>query len=99
MRRGAAQDAALRGTDGGLLATHAGTMPASALVAGSEAEAAQLRARHRIAAPDAIQVAAAIGRRCPVFVTNDRALPVLENITVVQLRDLVPRGPSRRQPR
>lgn len=62
-------------------------------------EAAQLRARHRIAAPDAIQLAAAIGRRCPVFVTNDRALPVLENITVVQLRDLVPRRPSRRQPR
>jgi predicted nucleic acid-binding protein len=49
--------------------------------------AAQLRGVHGARTPDAIQVAAALARRCQSFLTNDRRLPSLPNLLVVQLRD------------
>jgi predicted nucleic acid-binding protein len=49
--------------------------------------AAQLRGVHGARTPDAIQMAAALTRRCGSFLTNDRRLPDLPNLTLVQLRD------------
>ena len=45
--------------------------------------AAQLRALHRLRTPDALQLAAALARRCTTFVTNDRRLPVIRGLRVV----------------
>ncbi len=50
--------------------------------------AAQLRARFGIRTPDALQLAAAHSARCTAFVTNDRRLPVVEGLRVVQLSDV-----------
>ena len=50
--------------------------------------AAQLRARHRLRTPDALQLAAALACRCTAFVTNDRRLPTLPNLRVVQLDEV-----------
>lgn len=54
--------------------------------------AAQLRAAYRIRTPDALQLAAALSRRCATFVTNDRDLPAMPGLRVVQLRDYLPRS-------
>ena len=45
---------------------------------------AQLRARYRVRTPDAIQLAAALSMRCGTFVTNDRKIPAIPGLTVVQ---------------
>jgi predicted nucleic acid-binding protein len=47
--------------------------------------AAQLRARTGIRVPDTLQLAAALSAGCTAFVTNDRALPSLPGLPVVQL--------------
>ena len=47
--------------------------------------AAQLRADTSMQTPDALQIAAALSMTCPVFVTNDRRLPEIEGIQIVQL--------------
>lgn len=49
--------------------------------------AAQLRALYRVRTPDALQLAAALSHNCAAFLTNDRALPELPGIRVVQLRE------------
>jgi predicted nucleic acid-binding protein len=49
--------------------------------------AAQIRALHGIRTPDALQLAAALTARCPVFLTNDRRLPAIPGLRVLQLRD------------
>lgn len=49
--------------------------------------AAQLRALYRIRTPDALQLAAALSHGCETFVTNDRALPELPGLRIVQLKD------------
>jgi len=49
--------------------------------------AAHLRALHRVRTPDALQLAAALSERCTAFVTNDRALPAIEGLRVIQLED------------
>jgi predicted nucleic acid-binding protein len=49
--------------------------------------AAQLRARHALRTPDALQLAAALSERCSAFVTNDRRLPTLPGLRVLQLDD------------
>jgi len=49
--------------------------------------AAQVRALYSIRTPDALQLAAALSRQCATFVTNDRTLPDLAGIRIVQLRD------------
>lgn len=51
--------------------------------------AANLRARFRTRTPDALQLATALSRRCPVFVTNDRRIPVIPGLRVILLDDVV----------
>lgn len=50
--------------------------------------AAELRARHGVRTPDALQLAAAIATGCTRFVTNDRRIPAVPGLDVVQLRDV-----------
>ena len=47
--------------------------------------AAQLRAATNVKAPDALQLAAAIGSGCATFVTNDRRLPSISGLRIVEL--------------
>jgi predicted nucleic acid-binding protein len=47
--------------------------------------AAQLRAATGVRTPDALQLAAALGARCTAFLTNDRALPTIPGLRVLQL--------------
>jgi predicted nucleic acid-binding protein len=49
--------------------------------------AAQLRALTRMRTPDALQVAAALRARSSAFLTNDRRLPRVPGLRVLQLRD------------
>ncbi|HLD78335.1 MAG TPA: type II toxin-antitoxin system VapC family toxin [archaeon] len=49
--------------------------------------AAQLRAAYGVRTPDALQLAAALAHRCGAFVTNDRRLPTIPGLRVVQLSD------------
>jgi len=49
--------------------------------------AAQLRALYGVPTPDALQLSAALAARCPVFVTNDRRLPAISGLRILQLRD------------
>ncbi len=51
--------------------------------------AALLRAQHRVRTPDAIQLSAAMLHRCTSFVTNDRKLPGIPGLDIVQLGDLL----------
>ena len=49
--------------------------------------AAQLRALHpSVRTPDALQLAAALSAGCRTFVTNDRDLPAVPGLEVLQLR-------------
>jgi len=54
--------------------------------------AAQLRARFRVKAPDALQLAAALGTNCATYLTNDRALPAVTGLRILELRDYLPAG-------
>lgn len=47
--------------------------------------AAQLRATTGAATPDALQLAAAVATGCSAFLTNDRRLPSLPGLGVIQL--------------
>lgn len=49
--------------------------------------AAWLRARFRVATPDAMQLACALASGCTTFVTNDRRLPDIPSLQVLQLDD------------
>jgi len=51
-------------------------------------DAARLRARHRIRTPDAIQLAAARLAGCTCLLTNDRDLPDVAGVRVLQLAAL-----------
>ena len=51
--------------------------------------AAQLRAVARVRTPDALQLTAAVTHACSAFVTNDRKLPDLGGVRIVQLEDYV----------
>ncbi len=51
--------------------------------------AAQIRAAHGIRTPDALQLAAAFSAKCGVFLTNDRRLPALPRLRILQLDDLL----------
>ncbi len=50
--------------------------------------AAQVRARYGLKTPDSIQVAAALSMGCTAFVTNDRRLPQVPGLRILQLSDL-----------
>jgi len=54
--------------------------------------AALLRARVRLKPPDAIQVAAALAARCTAFLTNDRKIPAMPGLRILQLRDYLRAG-------
>lgn len=56
--------------------------------------AAQLRATHGVRTPDALQLAAGLRHRCGCFVTNDRRLPDIPGLPVVQLGDLARQPPT-----
>lgn len=47
--------------------------------------AAQLRAVTSVKAPDAIQLVAALTAGCTTFLTNDRRLPLIPGLRIVQL--------------
>ena len=49
--------------------------------------AAQLRALYQLRTPDAFQLAAALSQQCAAFLTNDRKMPHLPNLRVLQLND------------
>lgn len=51
--------------------------------------AAQLRAMTGVRTPDALQLAAAVDTGCTAFVTNDRRLPSVGGLRVVQLADYI----------
>lgn len=52
--------------------------------------AAQLRAGLRMKTPDALQLAAALSAHCTTFLTNDRELPPVPGLRILQLRDYLP---------
>lgn len=52
--------------------------------------AAQLRASLRVRTPDAIQLAAALAARCSAYLTNDRELPPVPGLKILQLQDYLP---------
>jgi len=58
--------------------------------------AAQLRATTRLKPPDAIQVAAAIAGGCRAFLTNDRKIPSIPGLSVLQLKKYLPSAKARR---
>ncbi len=47
--------------------------------------AAQLRAATGLKTPDALQIVAAIGAGCTTFLTNDRRLPFVPSLRVIEL--------------
>jgi predicted nucleic acid-binding protein len=51
--------------------------------------AAQLRALHGVRTPDALQLAAALTARCSAFLTNDRRLPAVPGLRIIQLSELL----------
>jgi predicted nucleic acid-binding protein len=52
--------------------------------------AARLRASLGVKTPDSLQLAAALAARCTAYLTNDRALPPVPRLRVLQLRDYLP---------
>jgi predicted nucleic acid-binding protein len=50
--------------------------------------AAQLRAATGVRTPDALQLVAAIGWGCSTFLTNDRRVPAIPGLRVIQLGDV-----------
>lgn len=49
--------------------------------------AAQVRAFEGLKTPDALQLAAALQAGCTAFVTNDRKMPAIGGLRILQLRD------------
>jgi predicted nucleic acid-binding protein len=54
--------------------------------------AAQLRAAYNLKTPDAIQLATALVANCSVYLTNDRDLPPVPGIRILQVRSYLPRA-------
>lgn len=50
--------------------------------------ASRLRAHHGLKTPDALQIAAALTAGCSAFITNDKRLPDIPGLSIIQLRDL-----------
>jgi predicted nucleic acid-binding protein len=53
--------------------------------------AAQLRAATGMKVPDALQIAAALSADCRTLLTNDRGLPVVPGLRIVQLSSYLER--------
>jgi predicted nucleic acid-binding protein len=69
-----------------LQASEVTTVPVSEMIA---EEAAQLRARHGLRTPDAIQLATAIHSGASSFLTNDSRLPGFASLKVLVLNQLI----------
>ena len=52
--------------------------------------AAQLRASAGVKTPDALQIVTALAAGCATFLTNDRALPTIPGLRILQLTSYVP---------
>jgi predicted nucleic acid-binding protein len=52
--------------------------------------AAQLRAATGVKTPDALQLVAALAAGCRAFLTNDRALPTVPGLRILQLSAYIP---------
>lgn len=52
-------------------------------------DSAEIRAKYRVATPDAIQLATAIRQRAEVFLTNDAELRRFDRIEIIFLSDLL----------
>jgi predicted nucleic acid-binding protein len=52
--------------------------------------AAQVRALYHVRTPDAMQLAAALSKRCTALLTNDREMPNLPGLKFLQLRTYLP---------
>lgn len=52
-------------------------------------DAAMIRARTRVKTPDALQMAAAVAAGCQTLVTNDRDLPDIPGLRIIQLSSYV----------
>jgi|SRR5271165_332284 len=52
--------------------------------------AAQLRATTGVKTPDALQLVAALASGCTAFLTNDRDLPTIPGLRILQLSSYVP---------
>ena len=52
--------------------------------------AAELRAKHRIGAPDALQLSVAIEEGAKAFVTNDERLTKVKDVQVITLKSFLP---------
>lgn len=52
--------------------------------------AAQLRAATGVKTPDALQLVAALGAGCATFLTNDRDLPAVSGLRILQLASYLP---------
>ena len=50
--------------------------------------AAQLRVLHALKTPDALQISTALASGCPSFITNDKRLPNIHLLAIIQLSDL-----------
>jgi predicted nucleic acid-binding protein len=72
-----------------LHASQVTTAPVSAIIAD---EAAQLRARHGLRTPDAIQMATAIRSGASSFLTNDSRLPSIAPLNMLVLNRLITSG-------
>jgi predicted nucleic acid-binding protein len=72
-----------------LHASEVTTVPVSEMIA---EEAAQLRARHGLRTPDAIQLATAIRSGASSFLTNDGRLPKLAPLNILVLNQLISAG-------
>jgi predicted nucleic acid-binding protein len=73
-----------------LHASHVTAEPVSEIIAD---EAAQLRARHGLRTPDAIQLATAIRSGASSFLTNDSRLPILAPLNMLVLNQLIAKAP------
>ena len=58
--------------------------------------AAQLRANFKLKPPDAIQVTTAMIANCKVFLTNDRRIPAIPELTILQLNKYLPSTTTKR---
>jgi predicted nucleic acid-binding protein len=50
--------------------------------------AAELRGRHHLRTPDALQIAAALHSGCQAFLTNDQELSRLSELRIIVLKEL-----------
>jgi predicted nucleic acid-binding protein len=71
-----------------LLLTRSRGVTTVALDLGQLRSAAQIRANFGVRTPDSLQLAAARTAGCSAFITNDRRLPKLPGLRIVQLHDV-----------